>query len=49
MDLVVIRGGKEDLYADIEHRQTDEVLQCLKLISRPDCEKIVRHPFKYAK
>jgi isocitrate dehydrogenase len=48
MDLVIIRENEEDLYAGIEHRQTDEVTQCLKLISRPGCEKIVRYAFEYA-
>jgi isocitrate dehydrogenase len=49
MDLVIIRENEEDLYAGIEHQQTDEVVQCLKLISRPGCEKIVRYAFEYAK
>lgn len=49
MDLVVIRENEEDLYAGIEHRQTDEVVQCLKLITRPGCEKIIRYAFEYAK
>ncbi len=48
MDLVIIRENEEDLYAGIEHRQTDEVYQCLKLISRPGCEKIIRYAFEYA-
>ena len=49
MDVVVIRENEEDLYAGIEHRQTDEVVQCLKLISRPGCERIVRFAFEYAR
>jgi isocitrate dehydrogenase len=49
MDMVIIRENEEDLYAGIEHRQTDEVFQCLKLISRPGCEKIVRYAFEYAR
>ncbi|MGB3851152.1 MAG: NADP-dependent isocitrate dehydrogenase [Tunicatimonas sp.] len=49
MDVVVIRENEEDLYAGIEHQQTDEVVQCLKLISRPGCEKIVRYAFEYAR
>ncbi len=49
MDVVIIRENEEDLYAGIEHRQTDEVEQCLKLITRPGCEKIVRYAFEYAK
>src|SRR5437868_11475280 len=48
MDVVVVRENEEDLYAGIEHRQTDEVYQCLKLISRPGSEKIVRYAFEYA-
>ncbi len=49
MDVVVVRENEEDLYAGIEHRQTDDVVQCLKLISRPGCEKIARYAFEYAK
>jgi len=33
MDVVIIRENEEDLYAGIEHQQTDEVVQCLKVIS----------------
>ena len=43
MDVVIIRENEEDLYAGIEHQQTDEVVQCLKLISRPGCEKIITY------
>lgn len=49
MDVVIVRENEEDLYAGIEHQQTDEVVQCLKLITRPGCEKIVRYAFEYAK
>lgn len=49
MDLVVIRENEEDLYAGIEHRQTAEVIQCLKLVSRPGCEKVIRYAFEYAR
>jgi isocitrate dehydrogenase len=49
MDLVIVRENEEDLYAGIEHRQTDEVTQCLKLISRPGCERIARYAFEYAR
>ncbi len=49
MDIVIIRENEEDLYAGIEHQQTDEVVQCLKLISRPGSEKIVRYAFEYAR
>jgi len=49
MDVVIIRENEEDLYAGIEHQQTDEVVQCLKLISRPGCERIARYAFEYAR
>ncbi|MEI2420382.1 isocitrate/isopropylmalate family dehydrogenase, partial [Arthrospira platensis SPKY2] len=49
MDVTVIRENEEDTYAGIEHRQTDEVYQCLKLISRPGCERICRYAFEYAR
>lgn len=49
MDLVIVRENEEDLYAGIEHRQTQEVYQCLKLITRPGCERIVRYAFEFAK
>lgn len=49
MDVVIIRENEEDLYAGIEHQHTQEVVQCLKLISRPGTEKIVRYAFEYAR
>ncbi len=49
MDVVIIRENEEDLYAGIEHRQTTQVMQCLKLITQPGCEKIVRYAFEYAR
>jgi isocitrate dehydrogenase len=49
MDVVIVRENEEDLYAGIEHQHTPEVVQCLKVISRPGCEKIVRYAFEYAR
>ncbi len=49
MDVVIVRENEEDLYAGIEHRQTPQVYQCLKLITRPGTEKIVRYAFEYAR
>ncbi|TVR77126.1 MAG: NADP-dependent isocitrate dehydrogenase [Chitinophagaceae bacterium] len=49
LDMVIIRENEEDLYAGIEHQQTQEVIQCLKLISKPGCEKIIRYAFEYAR
>ncbi|HKW96491.1 MAG TPA: NADP-dependent isocitrate dehydrogenase [Bryobacteraceae bacterium] len=49
MDVVIVRENEEDLYAGIEYRLTDHEMECLKLISRPGCEKIVRYAFEYAR
>jgi isocitrate dehydrogenase len=49
MNLVVVRENEEDLYAGIEHQQTPEVTQVLKLVTRPGCERIIRYAFEYAR
>jgi len=49
MDVVIVRENEEDVYGGIEHRQTQDVYQCLKLITRPGCERIVRYAFEYAR
>ena len=49
IDLIVVRENVEDLYAGIEHMQTPNVAQCLKLISRPGCERVVRLAFEVAR
>jgi len=48
-DLVIVRENEEDLYAGIEYRQTQEVTEALKLVSRPGSEKIIRYAFEYAR
>src|ERR1700733_4291204 len=49
IDLVIVRENVEDLYAGIEHMQTPGTAQCLKLISRKGCERIVRLAFEFAR
>ncbi len=49
VDLVVVRENIEDLYAGIEHMQSPNVAQCLKLITRQGTEKIMRFAFEYAR
>jgi isocitrate dehydrogenase len=49
MDVVIVRENEEDLYAGIEYQLTPEVTSCIKLISRPGSEKIVRYAFEYAR
>jgi len=49
MNVVIIRENEEDLYTGIEYRQTHEMVESLKLISRPGSEKIIRYAFEYAR
>lgn len=49
MDVVIVRENEEDVYGGIEHRQSNDVTQCLKLISRSGSERIVRYAFEYAR
>ena len=48
-DMVIVRENEEDLYAGIEYRQTQEVTEALKLVSRHGSEKIIRYAFEYAR
>lgn len=49
MDLVIIRENEEGTYTGIEHRQTEDVFQCLKIVTRPGCERIIHYAFEYAR
>src|SRR4029078_12386631 len=49
IDLVIIRENEEDTYSGIEYRSTDEVYECLKLVTRPGCERIIHYAFEYAR
>lgn len=49
MDVVIIRENEEDTYAGIEYQHTPQVTECLKIITRPGSEKIVRYAFEYAR
>ena len=48
MDVVIVRENEEDLYAGIEYRQSHNVYQSLKLITKTGSERIVRYAFEYA-
>src|SRR5262249_35441097 len=40
---------EEGTYTGIEHRHTDEVYQCLKLVTRSGCERVIHYAFEYAR
>ncbi|WP_342271978.1 NADP-dependent isocitrate dehydrogenase [Candidatus Tisiphia endosymbiont of Parasteatoda lunata] len=48
LNVVIVRENVEDLYAGIEYRQTHNVYESLKLISRVGSERIIRYAFEYA-
>lgn len=48
MDMVIVRENEEDTYAGIEHRQTREVTQCLKLITSPGTDRILHYAYRLA-
>src|SRR3982075_1811318 len=45
MDVVIVRENEEDLYAGVEYQLSPNVMECIKLITRPGSEKIVRYAF----
>lgn len=49
MDVVIVRENEEDTYTGIEYQQTHDMMESLKLISRPGSEKIIRYAFEYAR
>ncbi|QOY91749.1 NADP-dependent isocitrate dehydrogenase [Paludibaculum fermentans] len=49
MDVVIVRENEEDLYAGIEYQHTPDQAQCLKIITRSGCQRIVRYAFEYAR
>jgi len=49
VDLLVIRENIEDTYAGIEHFQTPNVAQCLKLITRQGSMAAIRFAFEEAR
>src|ERR1051326_8450469 len=48
MDIVIVRENEEDTYAGMEYRLSENMMECLKIITRQGSEKIVRYGFEYA-
>ena len=42
VDIIIVRENIEDTYGGIEHIQTSDVAQCLKLITRPGSMRIAK-------
>ena len=48
VDLIIVRENLEDTYGGIEHQQTPEVAQCLRLITRSGSRNAARYAFEMA-
>jgi isocitrate dehydrogenase len=46
VDIYVVRENIEDTYGGIEHRLTNDVVECKRLISAPGCDQV--HEFAFA-
>ncbi|MFG0327513.1 MAG: isocitrate/isopropylmalate family dehydrogenase [Phycisphaerales bacterium JB037] len=49
VNFYVIRENIEDTYGGIEHRLTNDVIECKRLISAPGCDQVHRAAFELAK
>jgi isocitrate dehydrogenase (NAD+) len=49
VDLILVRENIEDTYAGIEHWQTPDVAQCLKVITRQGSAAVIRYAFEMAR
>jgi NAD-dependent isocitrate dehydrogenase len=49
IDILTIRENTEDVYAAIEHQLAPGVVQCLKIITAPGSERIIRYAFETAR
>ena len=48
VDLIIVRENTEDVYMAIENQVSPDVMQCLKIITRPGSERIIRFAFEMA-
>ncbi len=48
VDMYIVRENIEDTYGGIEHRLTNDVVECKRLISAPGCDQVHKFAFKTA-
>lgn len=49
VDLILVRENIEDTYAGVEHWQTPDIAQSLRLISRPGSMAVIQYAFELAR
>lgn len=48
VDMYIVRENIEDTYGGIEHRLTNDVVECKRLISAPGCDQVHKFAFQTA-
>ncbi len=49
IDMCIVRENIEDTYGGVEHRLTNDVVQCKRLMSAPGCDEVHRFAFQTAR
>ncbi len=49
VDMYIVRENVEDTYGGVEHRVTNDVVECKRLISAPGCDQVCQFAFQTAK
>lgn len=49
VNILIVRENIEDTYSGIEHMQTPDIAQCLKVITRPGSMAVIRYSFELAR
>ena len=49
IDMSIVRENIEDTYGGVEHRLTNDMIQCKRLISAPGCDEVHRFAFQTAR
>lgn len=49
IDMAIVRENIEDTYGGVEHRLSNDMIQCKRLISAPGCDEVHRFAFQTAR
>ncbi len=49
VDVIIVRENIEDTYGGVEHRLSNDTVQCKRIISAPGCDQVIRFAFQTAR
>ncbi len=49
IDMTIVRENIEDTYGGVEHRLSNDMIQCKRLISAPGCDEVHRFAWQHAR